>query len=66
MVWDQGQLPSTKDSILESLHDFLNQFLSGGYNGIYFVLEIGSFFIYLCFHLIAGACFHTELDFDQF
>ncbi|KAK9292038.1 hypothetical protein L1049_019992 [Liquidambar formosana] len=31
-VWDHGRLPSTKDNILQLLHDFVNQFLSGGYN----------------------------------
>ena len=34
ILWDHGRLPSMKDDILELLHDFLNQFLSGGYNGI--------------------------------
>ncbi|WCJ36759.1 timeless family protein [Euphorbia peplus] len=32
IVWDHGSIPSTKDDILVLLHDFLNQFLSGGYN----------------------------------
>ncbi|XP_057480402.1 uncharacterized protein LOC130767528 [Actinidia eriantha] len=32
MVWDYGRLPSTKDNILELLHGFVNQLLSGGYN----------------------------------
>ncbi|XP_048228801.1 protein timeless homolog isoform X1 [Ricinus communis] len=32
IVWDHGRLPSMKDDILVLLHDFLNQFLSGGYN----------------------------------
>ncbi|KAL7003535.1 hypothetical protein U1Q18_004688 [Sarracenia purpurea var. burkii] len=32
MVWDYGRLPSTKENILQLLHDFLNQLLSGGYN----------------------------------
>ncbi|KAM1817819.1 hypothetical protein ACFX12_002055 [Malus domestica] len=32
IAWDHGTLPSTKDKILELLHDFVNQFLSGGYN----------------------------------
>ncbi|XP_065868889.1 uncharacterized protein [Euphorbia lathyris] len=32
IVWDHGSVPSTKDDILVLLHDFLNQFLSGGYN----------------------------------
>ncbi|KAI5347141.1 hypothetical protein L3X38_015020 [Prunus dulcis] len=32
IAWDHGTLPSTKDEILELLHDFVNQFLSGGYN----------------------------------
>ncbi|XP_052180758.1 uncharacterized protein LOC127793960 [Diospyros lotus] len=31
-VWDYGKLPSTKDNILELLHGFVNQLLSGGYN----------------------------------
>ncbi|XP_015878277.3 uncharacterized protein LOC107414639 [Ziziphus jujuba] len=31
IAWDHGILPSTKDKILELLHDFVNQFLSGGY-----------------------------------
>lgn len=33
IVWDHGIVPPVKDSILELLHDFVNQFLSGGYNG---------------------------------
>ncbi|KAK1577022.1 hypothetical protein Q3G72_018520 [Acer saccharum] len=32
IVWDIGGLPSTKDNVLELLHDFVNQFLSGSYN----------------------------------
>ncbi|KAL2995430.1 hypothetical protein AAZX31_10G215800 [Glycine max] len=31
-VWDHPRLPSTEDKILELLHGFVNQFLSGGYN----------------------------------
>ncbi|CAN4087655.1 unnamed protein product [Withania somnifera] len=31
-VWDQGKLPATKNKILNLLHDFINQFLGGGYN----------------------------------
>ncbi|KAG9141695.1 hypothetical protein Leryth_025341 [Lithospermum erythrorhizon] len=34
MLWDQGMLPTTKKKIIESLHDFLNNFLSGGYNDL--------------------------------
>ncbi|KAI4330916.1 hypothetical protein MLD38_029155 [Melastoma candidum] len=30
--WDHGTLPSLNDRILKSLHDFLTQFLAGGYN----------------------------------
>lgn len=37
IAWDHGILPSTKDKILELLHDFVNQFLSGGYNGTSFL-----------------------------
>lgn len=33
IAWDHGGLPPSKDNILELLHDFVNQFLSGGYNG---------------------------------
>ncbi|OMO53292.1 Timeless protein [Corchorus capsularis] len=32
IVRGHGLLPSTRNSILELLHDFVNQFLSGGYN----------------------------------
>ncbi|CAH2049299.1 unnamed protein product [Thlaspi arvense] len=32
MVWDNGRLPSTKGNILELLHNFVSQLLSGGYN----------------------------------
>lgn len=38
IAWDHGGLPSTDDKILELLHDFVNQFLSGGYNGMSFFL----------------------------
>ncbi|KAK6925919.1 Timeless, N-terminal [Dillenia turbinata] len=31
-AWDQSRLPSAKESILVLLHNFVNQFLSGGYN----------------------------------
>ncbi|KAI5561937.1 hypothetical protein BDE02_15G020400 [Populus trichocarpa] len=34
ILWDHGRLPSMRDNILELLHDFLNQFLSGGYNDL--------------------------------
>lgn len=33
MVWDHERLPSTKEKIRELLHDFVNQLVSGGYNG---------------------------------
>lgn len=39
IVSDHGSLPSAKDNILELVHDFVNQFLSGGYNGISFVVK---------------------------
>ncbi|KAJ0098814.1 hypothetical protein Patl1_20274 [Pistacia atlantica] len=32
IVWEHGSLPSTKDTILGLLHDFVDQFLSGSYN----------------------------------
>ncbi|KAJ4843375.1 hypothetical protein Tsubulata_032681 [Turnera subulata] len=32
ILWDNCRLPTTKNNILELLHDFLTQFLSGGYN----------------------------------
>lgn len=44
MVWDYERLPSTKDKILELLHDFVNQLVSGGYNGKTSVIESKSFF----------------------
>ena len=44
IVWDHGSLPSAKDNILELVHDFVNQFLSGGYNGISFVMKWSLFF----------------------
>ncbi|KAI3664996.1 hypothetical protein L6452_43611 [Arctium lappa] len=31
-LWDSGRMPTTNKSILWLLHDFTNQFLSGGYN----------------------------------
>ncbi|KAL5999069.1 hypothetical protein ACLOJK_010019 [Asimina triloba] len=33
IAWDQGGLTLPKENILELLHQFVNQFLSGGYNG---------------------------------
>ena len=36
IAWDHPRLPSTKDKILELLHGYVNQFLSGGYNGMPF------------------------------
>lgn len=38
MAWDYGRLPSTNDTILQFLHEFINQLLSGGYNGIKLLL----------------------------
>ncbi|CAN1267612.1 Topoisomerase 1-associated factor 1, partial [Linum perenne] len=32
IVWDHDKFPVTKDKILELLHDFMKQFLSGSYN----------------------------------
>ncbi|XP_024963068.1 protein timeless homolog isoform X2 [Cynara cardunculus var. scolymus] len=32
MLWDSGRMPTTNKNILWLLHDFTNQFLSGGYN----------------------------------
>lgn len=46
ILWDHGRLPSMKDNILELLHNFLNQFLSGGYNGMSSGIKI---IFYLCF-----------------
>lgn len=56
IAWDHGILPSTEDKILELLHDFVNQFLSGGYNGMYFC-NMGSitcfcYLVYIHFHAI--------------
>ncbi|PON58258.1 Timeless protein [Parasponia andersonii] len=35
IAWNHGRLPSSsKDKILELLHDFVNQFLTGGYNDL--------------------------------
>jgi hypothetical protein len=48
-LWDHGRLPSMKDNILELLHDFLNQFLSGGYNGICSEIKIISHKTFACF-----------------
>lgn len=47
IAWDHGTLPSTKDEILELLHDFVNQFLSGGYNGMSFLFDFCFMFVYL-------------------
>ncbi|KAI8564941.1 hypothetical protein RHMOL_Rhmol03G0222300 [Rhododendron molle] len=44
MVWDYERLLSTKDKILELLHDFVNQLVLGGYNGKTSVIESKSFF----------------------
>ncbi|RZR96073.1 hypothetical protein BHM03_00025025 [Ensete ventricosum] len=33
IAWDHDNLPPAKENILELLYEFLNQFLSGGYNG---------------------------------
>ncbi|KAL5568467.1 hypothetical protein UlMin_025042 [Ulmus minor] len=32
IAWNNGSLPSSNEEILDFLHDFANQFLSGGYN----------------------------------
>lgn len=49
-----------KDNILVLLHDFLNQFLSGGYNGIFSEFNV-LFYIYIfCFYFF----FTTPLIFN--
>ncbi|XP_013606333.1 PREDICTED: protein timeless homolog isoform X1 [Brassica oleracea var. oleracea] len=32
IVWEHGSIPVTNDNVLKLLHDFINQFMSGGYN----------------------------------
>ncbi|XP_010537125.1 PREDICTED: uncharacterized protein LOC104811936 [Tarenaya hassleriana] len=32
IVWEHGRISLAKDSILKLLHDFINQFMTGGYN----------------------------------
>ncbi|KAL1206714.1 hypothetical protein V5N11_027273 [Cardamine amara subsp. amara] len=32
IVWEHGPMSVTNDNVLKLLHDFINQFLSGGYN----------------------------------
>jgi len=51
IVWDHARFPSMKDNILVLLHDFLNQFLSGGYNGISSEFDV-LFLSFLCFVFI--------------
>ena len=55
IAWDHGRLPSPKDEILELLHDFVNQFLSGGYNGMQHLewkmivsIDLVSIYLFLC------------------
>lgn len=48
IAWNHGRMPSSKDKILELLHDFVNQFLTGGYNGI-FNFEFKTM---VCVHLV--------------
>jgi timeless len=33
IVWEHGPMSVTNDKVLKLLHDFINQFMSGGYNG---------------------------------
>lgn len=47
IAWDHPRFPSTKDKILELLHGFVNQFLSGGYNGMIFQ-NISHNLLYVC------------------
>lgn len=53
IAWDHPRLPSTKDKILELLHGFVNQLLSGGYNGMPFVLIICIIRKYIYFLLVS-------------
>lgn len=53
IAWDHGTLPSTRDKILELLQDFVNQFLSGGYNGMSL---FGSSFMFV--HSVFFLMFH--------
>ncbi|KAJ0267230.1 Timeless family protein [Hirschfeldia incana] len=32
IVWEHGSMPVTNDNVLKLMHDFINQFMSGGYN----------------------------------
>ncbi|XP_038877780.1 protein timeless homolog [Benincasa hispida] len=34
IAWDHGRLTSKNNKLLQLLHDFINQFLSGGYNAL--------------------------------
>jgi len=55
IAWDHPRLPSTKDKILELLHGFLNQFLSGGYNGMP-LFSNKLYYLQIYLFLLASTC----------
>lgn len=50
IAWDHGSLLLPKKNISELLHNFLNQFLSGGYNGRVMQVWFDQFFFFFFFH----------------
>ena len=66
IVSDHGNLPSAKDNILELVHDFVNQFLSGGYNGISFVVKWLLFFTSFLLLLVLHYCASCKCIVYQF
>ena len=61
IVKDYVRLPTMKRSILERLHDFIGQFLSGGYNGTekHFIFHVYALSIYkskLCTDWLTHQC----------
>lgn len=66
IAWDHGILPSSKDEILELLHDFVNQFLSGGgYNGMlrleWKMISLYWFSFYFVFCSISCCFYHINV-----
>lgn len=52
-AWDYESASSAKENILQLLYDFLNQFLSGGYNGKLMGLRFYSFIVSASFYVLA-------------
>lgn len=60
-MWDYRYSSLPKGNILELLHDFVNQFLSGGYNGVFLqsrVHNLASLFLFIFYSFVTSTYSH--------